>query len=138
MDIRFEAEDIDWGEVSSLLTAAGLSSSEPEICEKAFSGSQAKVFVFDDGKLIGISRAISDCVKQAAIYDVAVLPEYQGEGIGKILIENLMDKLPGCNFILYSNSGKEDFYRKYGFRLMKTGMGRFVNAQRMTERGITE
>lgn len=138
IDIKFETKDIDWNTVSSLLKAAGLSSTEPEICKRAFLGSQFTVFVFDNDKLIGVSRAISDCVKQAAIYDVAVLPEYQGKGIGRILIENITNKLPGCNFILYSNPGKEDFYRKFGFKLMKTGMAKFANADRMKERGFTE
>lgn len=138
INIKFETKDIDWHIVSSLLEVAGLSSTEPEICKRAFLGSQVTVFVFDNDKLIGVSRAISDCVKQAAIYDVAVLPEYQGKGIGRILIENITDELPGCNFILYSNLGKEDFYRKFGFKLMKTGMAKFVNADRMKERGFTE
>ncbi len=138
INIRFETKDIDWNTVSSLLEVAGLSSAEPEICKRAFLNSQVNVFVFDNDKLIGVSRAISDCVKQAAIYDVAVLPEYQGKGIGRILVDNITNKLPGCNFILYSNPGKEDFYRKFGFRLMKTGMAKFVNADRMKERGFTE
>lgn len=138
INIKFESKDIDWNIVSSLLEAAGLNSTEPETCKRAFLGSQVTVFVFDNDKLIGVSRAISDGVKQAAIYDVAVLPEYQGKGIGRILIENIINKLQGCNFILYSNSGKEEFYRKFGFRLMKTGMAKFVNANRMKERGFTE
>lgn len=138
INIKFETKDIDWNIVSSLLGVAGLSSTEPEICKRAFLGSQVTVFVFNNDKLIGVSRAISDCVKQAAIYDVAVLPEYQGKGIGRILIENITNKLPGCNFILYSNPGKEDFYRKFGFRLMKTGMAKFINTDRMKERGFIE
>ncbi len=138
INIKFETNDIDWKTVSFLLDAAGLNTSEPEICKRAFEGSQVTVFVFDDDRLIGVSRAISDCVKQAAIYDVAVLPEYQGKGIGKILIENITNKLPGCNFILYSNVGKEDFYRRFGFRLMKTGMAKFVNVERMKDRGFIE
>lgn len=138
INIKFETNDINWKTVSFLLDAAGLNTSEPEICKRAFEGSQVTVFVFDDDRLIGVSRAISDCVKQAAIYDVAVLPEYQGKGIGKILIENITNKLPGCNFILYSNVGKEDFYRRFGFRLMKTGMAKFVNVERMKDRGFIE
>lgn len=88
--------------------------------------------------MIGTARAISDGVKQAAIYDVAILPEYQGKGIGKIMMENIMDKLPGCNFILYANVGKEAFYEKLGFRRLKTGMAKFVKKEIMTSRGFTE
>lgn len=136
--IKFELDNVDWQEVSSLIEVAGLSSSEPDICQKAFLGSRVTVFVYDNDRLIGVARAISDGVKQAAIYDVAVLPEYQGKGIGRILVDNITSRLPGCNFILYSNTGKEDFYRKIGFKLMKTGMAKFVNAQRAKEKGFTE
>lgn len=136
--LKHDIIDIDWTLVSDILKIAGLSSSEPKICERAFRGSQVTVFAFDDSKMIGCARAISDGVKQAAIYDVALLPEYQGKGIGRILVESLMEKLPGCNFILYSNLGKESFYEKMGYRRLKTGMAKFVNADNMKERGFTE
>jgi len=53
-------------------------------------------------------------------------------------MENIMDKLPGCNFILYANVGKEAFYEKLGFRRLKTGMAKFVKKEIMTSRGFTE
>jgi ribosomal protein S18 acetylase RimI-like enzyme len=135
---KYDIVDIDWMLVSDILKIAGLSSPEPKICEKAFQRSQVTVFAFDDSKMIGCARAISDGVRQAAIYDVALLPEYQGKGIGRILLESIMEKLPGCNFILYSNLGKEVFYEKMGYRRLKTGMAKFVNADNMKKRGFTE
>ena len=35
--------------------------------------------------LIGFGRAISDGEYQGAIYDVAVLPENQGKGVGRVI-----------------------------------------------------
>lgn len=98
--------------------------------------SQVTVFAFDEGKLIGFARAITDGVRQAAIYDVAILPEYQGIGIGKLLMENIKAKLSYCNIILYSNVGKEGFYERLGFKLLKTGMGLFVEEERAREKGF--
>jgi ribosomal protein S18 acetylase RimI-like enzyme len=138
LKIIYSTESINWELVSAILAKAGLSSSEPEICKRAFQGSQVTVFAFDDENMVGTARAISDGVKQAAIYDVAILPEYQGNGIGKIMMESIMDKLPGCNFILYANVGKEPFYEKLGFKLLKTGMAKFVKAELMASRGFTE
>ncbi len=138
LKITYNTENINWEIVSSILAKAGLSSSDPEICKMAFQGSQVTVFAFDDGNMIGTARAISDGVKQAAIYDVAILPEYQGKGIGKIMMESIMDKLPGCNFILYANVGKETFYEKLGFRRLKTGMAKFVKTELMANRGFTD
>jgi ribosomal protein S18 acetylase RimI-like enzyme len=138
LKILYSTESINWELVSAILAKAGLSSSEPEICKRAFQGSQVTVFAFDDENMVGTARAISDGVKQAAIYDVAILPEYQGNGIGKIMMESIMDKLPGCNFILYANVGKEPFYEKLGFKRLKTGMAKFVNTEIMARRGFTE
>ncbi|MDF2948446.1 MAG: hypothetical protein K0R07_460, partial [Sedimentibacter sp.] len=39
---------------------------------------------------------------------------------------------------LYSNLGKEVFYEKMGYRRLKTGMAKFVNADNMKKRGFTE
>jgi ribosomal protein S18 acetylase RimI-like enzyme len=75
---------------------------------------------------------------QAAIYDVAILPEYQRQGIGKIIISTITDALPGCNFILYASPGKEEFYQKLNFRRMKTGMALFVKAEAMVIKGMIE
>lgn len=42
---------------------------------------------------------------QAAIYDVAVLPNNQGKGIGKLIIQTIVKNIPHCNFILYAFPG---------------------------------
>jgi predicted N-acetyltransferase YhbS len=88
--------------------------------------------------LIGFGRAISDGAYQAAIYDCAVLAEYQGEGIGTKIMQNILPRVSHCNVILYSSPGKEGFYQKHGFRKMKTGMALFSKKVSMKERGFTE
>lgn len=136
INITYDKDNIDWQAVNNVIIKAGLSSSDTEKCKRSFIGSQVAVFAFDNEKLVGVSRAISDGVKQAAIYDVAILPEYQGLGIGRLLIEGILNKLPDCSFILFSNIGKESFYEKFGFRLLKSGMAKFTNEQLMLEKGI--
>lgn len=140
MDLRFQYDcnDINWGDVPEILKTVGMSFHDPDIHKKTFLSSASVVFAFDDQQLIGFGRAISDGLIQAAIYDVAVLPDYQGMGIGKQLIEKIVSSLPGCNFILYAAPGKERFYEKLKFRRMKTGMALFVKADIMNNRGFTE
>ena len=69
---------------------------------------------------------------------MAVVPEFQKQGIGARIMRAILDRLPGCNVILYASPGKEDFYRKLGFRLMKTGMARFQRPDAMAKIGFTE
>ena len=129
---------IAWECVVSILELTGMAFYSPQTHQQAFEASYAKVFVYDEETLIGFGRAISDGVYQAAIYDVAVMPEYQGRGIGLQIIENLLSRLSQCNVILYASPGKEGFYQKLGFRNMKTGMALFAWADAMREKGFTE
>jgi ribosomal protein S18 acetylase RimI-like enzyme len=138
LEIQLDCADVNWQFVAETLKRVGMAYAEPAAHQMSFENSQVTVFIRREGQLIGFGRAISDGVFQAAIYDVAILPEYQARGIGAIIIKTIMDKFPDCNFILYAALGKEGFYQTLGFRKMKTGMALFRQAQRMKERGFTE
>ena len=138
IEIKHELPDSDWEIVSETLKEVGMAYYEPHVHKKAFENSHTCIFVYHVGRLIGFGRAISDGVYQAAIYDVAIIPAFQKKGIGTTIIKNIVSNLPSCNFILYTMPGKEDFYRKLGFRKMKTGMAIFMNAENMKLRGFTE
>jgi predicted GNAT family acetyltransferase len=138
LDIQLDCADVNWQFVAETLKRVGMAYAEPAAHKKSFENSQVVVFIRREGQLIGFGRAISDGVFQAAIYDVAVVPEYQDKGIGTIIIKTITDKLSDCNFILYAAPGKEGFYQKLGFRKMKTGMALFRQARQMQERGFTE
>lgn len=130
--------NIDWNCVVEILKRAGMAYYEAEVHKNAFENSHTVIFVFDDDKLIGFGRAISDGAYQAAIYDIAVLPEYQGKKIGAAIVSSILKCIPQCNFILYASPGKEAFYEKLGFRKMKTGMALFLNTEKMRDKGFLE
>ena len=136
--IKYNTQDVDWDRVSDILKSVDMSYYEPEKHKKAFEASYCKVFLYDDKTLVGFGRAISDGSHQAAIYECAVTEEYQGHGLGRLIIEELLSKLPDCNIVLYASPGKEGFYEKLGFRKMKTGMAQFINSDTMAEKGFIE
>ena len=138
LHIQTDCRNIDWEVVSQTLRQVGMAWWEAGKEESIFKASQAVVFIFEGEKLIGFGSAISDRLIQAALYDVAVVPEYQKRGIGRVIIENLCHQLPGCNIILYAAPGKETFYRKLGFSRMLTGMALFTDARSKRERGFTD
>lgn len=138
ISIKNDCFGVDWQTVSETLKSVGMAYHEPEKHKKAFEASYAKVFVYNADTLVGFGRAISDGVYQAAVYDCAVGLEYQGKGIGRIIMENILFHLQDCNAILYASPGKEGFYEKLGFRKMKTGMAQFIKSDSMKERGFTE
>lgn len=133
MSLRFQnnCDNIIWDEIPRLLQQVGMSYTTSDIHCKSFQNSYSVVFVFDEQTLIGFGRAISDGVRQAAIYDVAIDPTYQGKGIGRDIVKQLMASIPDCNFMLYASPGKELFYEKMSFKKMKTAMALFTDKDRM-------
>jgi len=71
---------------------------------------------------IGMARVISDGGYVAYIADVVVHPDYQGLGIGRTMMEQVVkhiDSLLEEDHLIYScllsAKGKEEFYSKFGF-----------------------
>ncbi len=138
LELKFDCAEVDWTFVSATLQRVGMATRPPELLQKAFAASAVVVFAYVDGRPVGFGRAISDGAYQAAVYEMAVVPEFQKQGVGAKIMRAILDRLPGCNVILYASPGKEDFYRKLGLRRMKTGMARFQNPDVMAQKGFTE
>ena len=123
---RFEEDDVDWAALSELYRVAPLGEKRPEDLKVAFTNSRFKCFAYHEHEVIGVGRALADGVDCSYICDVAVHPNYQGLGIGKIIVTKLRDFSHGHRkVILYSVPGKEGFYKKLGFSRMSTAMAIF-------------
>ena len=133
MELRITTDcaGVAWQAVAATLERVGMAHHDPEVHKRAFEASHTTVFIYEGARLLGFGRAIADGAYQGAIYDVAVIPEVQGQGIGRIIIQTILARLPDCNLILYAAPGMEGFYRKLGFGSMKTGMARFTTPQAM-------
>jgi GNAT superfamily N-acetyltransferase len=136
--ITFDCSGVNWRTVSRTLKRVGMAYYEPEIHRKAFENSHTSVFVYDGDRLVGFGRAISDDAYQAAVYDMAVVPEYQRQGIGTTIMKHILKRVRDCNIILYAAVGKEAFYEKMGLRRMRTGMALFKESVEMQEKGLTD
>ena len=129
-------EGLDWGELSALYDAAPLGSKTPSGLQTAFTNSMFKCFVYEDGRLVGVGRALADGVDCSYICDVALLPSHQGLGLGRQIVAKLLELSSGHKkIILYSVPGKESFYKKLGFKRMSTAMAIFENQAEALERG---
>ena len=138
VELKFDCAGVDWTRVYETLKRVGMGHLSPERHRQAFEASRVTVFAYSGNLLVGFARALSDGVCQAAIYDVAVVPECQRQGVGARLMTALLSRLDGLNVILYASPGKEDFYRKLGLRKMKTGMARFQFPDAMAKIGFTD
>lgn len=132
-------KEIDWESVSRLYTIAPLGNKPPKNLKIVFNNSMFKYFVYDKDKLIGVGRALADGVDCSYICDVAIHPEYQGQGLGKAIVEKLIKDSQGhTKIILYAVPNKEPFYAKFGFSKMKTAMALFENQDKARKIGLVE
>ena len=139
IDIRTDSNTVDWRQVAATLKEVGMGHHAPEVHEQAFAASHTTVFAWQGEAMIGFGRALSDGVCHAALYDVAVRPAFQGQGIGTRIVAAILAGLPPtCTVILFASPGKEPFYRTLGFRRMLTGMARFGDPPTMAARGFTD
>ena len=69
-----------------------------------------------DDQLIGCVRVLSDRIFRSVIYDLAVLPEYQGQGIGRELVKRCLADCPDSEWLLATIPARVGFYEKLGFR----------------------
>lgn len=122
----YSDQEIDWQNLSDLYRAAPLGHKKSEWLKTAFGNSMFKVFLLEDGKLVGAGRAVADGVDCSYICDVAVLPSHQGSGLGRAIISKLVELSEGHRkIILYAKPGREGFYKKLGFLPMTTAMAIF-------------
>ena len=75
-----------------------------------------------DGKPVAIGRMLWDHGYTAYVSDVIVKPEFQAQGLGRIVMDDLMGYIksvmkPGYRIMvsLKAAKGKEGFYKKFGF-----------------------
>jgi len=90
----------------------------PEFLNHIAEKSAVFVGAFLEKKLIGMGRALSDLTSDAYIQDVTVLKEFRGKGIGRRIIETLIEKLKetGVDWIgLVAQPGTSHFYEELGF-----------------------
>jgi N-acetylglutamate synthase-like GNAT family acetyltransferase len=82
-----------------------------------------KCFAYDNNVLVGFGKMMSDGVMYGAIYDVVVHKDYQKHGIGKLITNWLLESGSNLPWVtLFAAPGKEAFYNKLGFKMMKTAM----------------
>lgn len=85
--------------------------------KKILNGSQHVYLAIEDNRLVGFINAISDQVLSAYIPLLEVLPEYQGQGIGKMLVTKMKEDLKRYYMIDIScDQDIQGFYVEQGFK----------------------
>jgi len=132
----FDQTKINWNELSELYRIAPLGTKLPADLRIVFTNSRFKCFVYHNDSLVGAGRALADGKDCSYICDISVHPEYQGLGLGKEIVQNLVRLSQGHRkIILYASPGKEGFYAKLGFKKMNTAIAIFQDEAKMMKNG---
>lgn len=109
-------------EFNYLTNKVGWGGRKEEIVDEALKNSIYTLCVYDDDNIIGFGRIIGDKTIFLYIQDIMVIPEYQSKNIGSNIMVNILNKVdelkkinPSIRTYLGASSGKEDFYKKFGF-----------------------
>ena len=99
---------VGWGETDLEMAAASLDNSLFHVTARF------------NSNLIGMSRVIGDGVMFFYIQDLIVDPDFQSNGLGNLLMEQVERYLSsvafkGATIGLLSAQGKESFYARYGY-----------------------
>jgi N-acetylglutamate synthase-like GNAT family acetyltransferase len=85
---------------------------------RMLSGSQAVVSAWRGQRLVGFGRASSDGVFRAVLWDVVVAGDHQGQGLGRRLVEQLLEApaLRGVERVYLMTTNSSGFYLQLGFQ----------------------
>ncbi|WP_397334358.1 GNAT family N-acetyltransferase [Paenibacillus glycanilyticus] len=116
-------------EHKTLWEAVGWGNIHIEMSEQSLAGSLHGVVVKSNGEVVGMGRIVGDGAMYFYIQDVAIAPEHQKHGLGKLIVECLLDYIKerrhenGLAFVgLFASRGNDKFYEQFGFKDHSPGM----------------
>ncbi|GAB7023408.1 GNAT family N-acetyltransferase [Salidesulfovibrio brasiliensis] len=127
--ITHDCAGVNWQEAAELMRTAPLADRKPDVVRRCFENSDVVAFAWQDGRLVGMTRMLSDHTCQAVLYDLCVLPQAQGTGVGRQLMKAALKRCDAPSVVLWAVPGKEGFYEKFGFRPMLTAMANFADPE---------
>lgn len=122
MQINIKENNKNVKEFNFLYDAVGWGHYKENITKRSLDNTFYSITVYDDEKVIGYGRIIGDTICFLYIQDIMVVPEYQSNKIGTMIMNKLLEKIndikrdnPSLRVYLGASKNKEGFYEKFGF-----------------------
>nr|WP_269929811.1 GNAT family N-acetyltransferase [Aminobacter sp. HY435] len=124
VEISFGTSRIGFDKTSEVIKASYWGEGRTDdIHRRAFANSLC-VGAYLDGEQVGFARVVTDYACFAYVSDVIVWPERRGLGIGKKLIQALLDhpELSSVTSWSLRTTDAQSLYNKFGFEVSNDGM----------------
>ncbi len=119
--MRFEHRIPTISEYKEMRASVGWWKTDEEVTTVALSNSLFSVVAMENSNIVGIGRIIGDGGIYFYIQDLIVRPEFQGSGVGKALMHELMfyiktNAKSGAFVGVMAAKGLESYYKSFGFK----------------------
>jgi GNAT superfamily N-acetyltransferase len=123
---RLDLEGMDWEMFRQDLIADDFHNGRTTAqLRLSFENSAFAAMGFDSARCIASGRLLSDGVGNAYLLDVWTQSAYRGKGVGRRIVQMLIDAVPGQHIYLQTDHAA-GFYRKLGFVEQPKGMSIIV------------
>lgn len=141
--LRRTINDLNLDHLNSVFASVGFPKREPEKIRIALENTDALLWIEykKTNKPVAFARATGDGVFNAIIWDVVVDPSFQGIGLGKAVMERLVEELLGkgiTNIALYSEPRVLGFYRPLGFVSDPDGIRGMVYSRKQKRKPVNK
>lgn len=108
---------VDYDKLQTLFAQAGWNDKTNDInrLKAMVENSQVVVTAWDEEIMVGFARCTTDYVFNGQINNVVVDSKYRRRGIGKVLINTILDSSKQVTYMLRGSNRNEGFYRSLGF-----------------------
>lgn len=85
-------------------------------------GSEAAVSAWQGQRLVGFGRATSDGIYRAVLWDVVVIQDLEGQGLGRQIVETLLvaEPVASAERVYLMTTKSKGFYERLGFEEVMT------------------
>jgi len=125
MNITYDEmkKDLPSDQLRRLFISAGWSDDENDEMAQNFNSpfinSTLVISVWENERLIGAVRVLSDKIIRSVIYDLIIDPEFQNMGISKELVRRCISHFPKSEWLVQTTADISNYYEKLGFNIYK-------------------